>query len=142
MPGVMLDAANYSLARAMARAQQDFGRTVCVAICETLGFLVAFARREGAPVRSIRISQGKAHSAARMGAWAESFLARSHEDGIEISYFCDPLLTARPGGGVLKDESGTLLRVIGISGLTSAEDQVISDHIAEHFRAKDRGMAR
>ncbi|MEO8007544.1 MAG: hypothetical protein ABI728_03345 [Betaproteobacteria bacterium] len=44
---------------------------------------------------------------------------------------CDPLLTALPGGSVLKDESGTIVAAIGVSGLTCAEDQLVTDFIAE-----------
>jgi glc operon protein GlcG len=130
MPAVMLDAANHLLARAMAKTQQDFGRPICVAVCDAPGFLVAFARREGAPVRSIRIPRGKAYTPARMGVSTESFLARLRKDGIEIR------------GSVFKDGSGTLLGAIGISGLTSSEHQLISAHIAEHVRSEDVESAR
>ena len=106
----------------------------CVAVCDPPGFLIAFSRMEGAPVRSIQISQGKAYTAVRMGVSTEVFLARIQKEGIEISYFCDPQLTALPGGSVLKDRAGTVVGGIGVSGLTSAEDQVITDRIAELVR--------
>ncbi len=126
-----LDAATRLLGRAMDKAKKDFGRPICVAVCDPQGFLVAFARMEGAPLRSIRISQGKAYSAARMGVSTQAILERLKREGIEIGYFCDPLLTALPGGSVLKDESGRTVGAIGVSGLTSAEDQLISDYVAE-----------
>lgn len=131
MPGLTLDIAGQCLDRAMARAKQEFNRPICVAVCDLQGFLLAFARMEGAPVRSIQISQGKAYTAARMGVSTEAVLARLKKEGIEIGYFCDPLLTALPGGSVLKDESGTVVGAIGVSGLTSAEDQLITDGVAE-----------
>ena len=131
MPGLTLDIARQCLDRAMGRAKQEFKRPICVAVCDPQGFLLAFARMEGAPFRSIQISQGKAYTAARMGVSTESVLARLKREGIEIGYFCDPLLTALPGGSVLKDESDTLVGAIGVSGLTSAEDQSITDLIAE-----------
>lgn len=131
MPGLTLDIARQCVDRAMARAKQEFKRPICVAVCDPQGFLLAFARMEGAPVRSIQISQGKAYTAARMGVSTEAVLARLKKEGIAIGYFCDPLLTALPGGSVLKDESGTVVGAIGVSGLTSAEDQVITDGIAE-----------
>jgi len=52
-------------------------------------------------------------------------------EGIEIGYFCDPLLTALPGGSPLRNDTGTVVGAIGVSGLTSAEDQVVTDAIAE-----------
>ncbi|HKB83095.1 MAG TPA: heme-binding protein [Burkholderiales bacterium] len=131
MSGMTLDAATRLLGRAMDKAKKDFGRPICVAVCDPQGFLVAFARMEGAPLRSIRISQGKAYSAARMGVSTQAILERLKREGIEIGYFCDPLLTALPGGSVLKDESGRTVGAIGVSGLTSAEDQLISDYVAE-----------
>ena len=86
---------------------------------------------EGAPVRSIQISQAKAYTAARMGVSTEAFLARIRKEEIEISYFGDPMLTALPGGSVLRDETGAMIGAIGVSGLTGAEDQQITDAIAE-----------
>ena len=130
MPGLTLDIARLLLDHAIARVKQEFNRPICVAVCDLQGFLLAFARMEGAPVRSIQISQGKAYTAARMGVSTEAVLARLKKEGIEIGYFCDPMLTALPGGSVLKDESGTVVGAIGVSGLTSAEDQVITDYIA------------
>ena len=131
MPGWTLDIARQCIDLAMARAKQEFNRPVCVAVCDPQGFLLAFARMEGAPVRSIQIAQGKAYTAARMGVSTAAVLARLKKEGIEIGYFCDPLLTALPGGSVLKDESGTMVGAIGVSGLTSAEDQLITDGVAE-----------
>ena len=131
MSGSTLDVARSLLDRAMAKAKREFNRPICVAVCDPQGFLLAFARMEGAPVRSIQISQGKAYTAARMGVSTEALLARLKKEGIEIGYFCDPLLTALPGGSLLKDDSGTVVGAIGVSGLTSAEDQIVTDSIAE-----------
>ena len=130
MAGLTLEAARQLLDRAMAKATQEFKRPICVAVCDAQGFLLAFARMEGAPVRSIAISQGKAYSAARMGVSTQAILERLKREGIEIGYFCDPLLTALPGGSVIKDKSGTVIGAIGVSGLTSAEDQLITDFLA------------
>ena len=134
MPDLALEAARLVIDRAIAEAKQDFKRPICVSVCDPLGFLIAFSRTKGAPVRSIQISQGKAYTAVRMGVSTEVFLARIQKEGIEISYFCDPQLTALPGGSVLKDRAGTVVGGIGVSGLTSAEDQVIADRIAELVR--------
>ena len=131
MPGLTLDIAKQCLNHAMARAKQDFDKPICVSVCDAQGFLLAFARMEGAPVRSIQISQGKAYTAARMGVSTEAVLERLKREGIEIGYFCDPLMTALPGGSVLKDVSGTMIGAVGVSGLTSAQDQMITNAVAE-----------
>ena len=135
MSGISLDTARQLLDQAMAKAQQDFKRPICVSVCDAQGLLLAFARMEGSPVRSVAISQGKAYSAARMGVSTQAVLARLKNEGIEIGYFCDPLLTALPGGTPLKSQSGALLGAIGVSGLTSAEDQSVTDFVAAQFAA-------
>jgi glc operon protein GlcG len=121
---------------AIAKARAACGRPVCVAVCDAQGFLVAFARADGAPVRSIAISQGKAYSAARMGVSTEAFLERLHREKIEASYFCDERLTALPGGAAIGDTSGRVLGGIGISGLTSAEDQIVASAVAAAAAAR------
>jgi glc operon protein GlcG len=130
MPDLTLEQAQTLVTRSMAKATQDYGRPICVAVCDDRGFLLAFARMAGAPVRSIRISQGKAYTGARLGVTTEALLARIHREQIEVSYFCDPDLTAMPGGSPLKDADGRLIGAIGVSGLTSAEDQTITDAMA------------
>jgi uncharacterized protein GlcG (DUF336 family) len=40
-------------------------------------------------------------------------------------------MTALPGGSVLKNTDGTIVGSVGISGLTSEEDQQIANHLAD-----------
>ncbi|HEY6134050.1 MAG TPA: heme-binding protein [Rubrivivax sp.] len=135
MPDLTLERAQALAQSAMAKATQDHGRPICVAVCDDRGLLLAFARMAGAPVRGVRIAQGKAYSSARMGTTTEALLARLHREQIEVGYFCDPELTALPGGSPLKDATGRLIGAIGISGLTSAEDQSITDAMAASLSA-------
>jgi len=111
---------------AIAMAEKDFGRPICVAVCDRYGFLTAYGTMDGAPVRSIKLSQGKAYSAARMGVDTHVFLERLHRENIPASYFCDDQLTALPGGAILRDTSGALIGAVGISGLAPNEDTAIA----------------
>jgi len=130
MHDLKLDQAQALVLGATVKATQDHGRPICVAVCDDRGLLLAFARMDGAPARSVRISQGKAYSAARMGVSTAALLARLHREQIDVGYFCDPELTALPGGSPLKDAGGRLLGAVGVSGLSSAEDQAITDALA------------
>ncbi|MFO1319342.1 MAG: heme-binding protein [Burkholderiales bacterium] len=130
MQELTLDHAQSLLARALEKATQDYQRPVCVAIVDAQGFLTAFARMTGAPVRSIQISQGKAYTASRMGVTTTAFLARLHKEQIQASDFCDPGFTSLPGGSPLKNADGKMIGAIGISGLAAAEDQAITDFVA------------
>lgn len=131
MKAIGLQGAQKLVTKALEKAAADFQRPICVSICDAQGFLLAFVRGDGAPVRSVQISQGKAYSAARMGVNTDAFLERLHRENIEASYFCDERLTALPGGAVLKNADGQVLGGAGISGLTSAEDQSIANALAE-----------
>lgn len=116
---------------ALDKAAADYDRPVCVSVCDACGFLLGFARGDEAPVRSIAISQGKAYSSARIGVNTDVWLGRLGEANFQANYFCDPQLTALPGGAVIKSASGKVLGAVGISGLAPHEDQAIANAIAE-----------
>ena len=120
----------------MEKAAAEFKRPICVAVCDKYGFLTAFGRMDGAPVRSIAISEGKAYTAARMGVNTDAFLERLHRDNVPASYFCDEKLTGMPGGAVLKDAGGVIVGAAGISGLAPHEDQAIANLMAEMMKAE------
>ncbi|NIO40637.1 MAG: heme-binding protein [Burkholderiales bacterium] len=137
MQGLTLVAANRCLEVAAAKAASEFKRPICIAVCDPYGFLVAFSRMDGAPIRSIAISQQKAHTATRMGMSTDAFLVRLRADNIDIRYFCDPLMTALPGGNLLKDGNGNVIGAIGVSGLKPAEDQAVTEYVSSLFESGD-----
>ena len=106
---------------------------ICVSVCDSYGYQVAFFRMDKAPIRSIAISQQKAHTATRMGMSTDAFLDRLNTDNIDIRYFCDPLMTALPGGNLLMSKGGEVLGAIGVSGLKPIEDQVITETVSAYF---------
>jgi uncharacterized protein GlcG (DUF336 family) len=106
------------------------GHPVCVAVTDERGALLAFTRMDGAPVRSIKLSEAKAYSAARLGVSTTTFHERLVRDGILSSYFADPTLTGLPGGAVICSQNGATIGGVGISGLTPVEDQRLADAAA------------
>lgn len=116
------------------QALKQFDKPVCVAVCDAHGFLLGFLRADGAPVRSIALAQQKAYTSSRMGSSTTAFLTRLRSEDIPIGYFCDPLLTALPGGALLADSAGRVNGSIGVSGLSPAQDQAIADASAEFCR--------
>jgi glc operon protein GlcG len=116
---------------AIKQAAAKFKKPICVAVMDPAGFLLAFARQDGAPLRSIQISQGKAYSAARMGVTTQAFYERLQRDQIDARDFCDDKLTKLAGGSPLKNAAGKIVGAAGISGLTSAEDQEIANLLAD-----------
>jgi uncharacterized protein GlcG (DUF336 family) len=116
--------------RALDVARTRFEKPICVSILDQAGFLLAFARQDGAPLRSIQISEGKAYTAARIGITTEAFFERCKKDEVQPIDFCDPKLTKLPGGAPLKTSAGKLVGAAGVSGLTAAQDQEIVDLLA------------
>lgn len=94
-----------------------------IAVVDTHGELLAFARMDGAPVSSIRIAANKAYSAARERKTTEEIgqKARHPEKGFEIAYFGDDRFVGW-GGGVPVIRDGEVLGAIAVSGLPQAED--------------------
>ncbi len=67
MEFLTLDVAQKLVNLAVEKGTKDFGRPICVSVCDANGDLIAFGRGIGSPLRSIRISQQKAYTAVRMG---------------------------------------------------------------------------
>lgn len=125
-----LDRAQELVRTAVTKAASDFSKPICVAISDATGALIAFARADGAPLRSIAIAQAKAYTAVRMGVNTDAFLERLERENLQASYYCDEKLTPLPGGAVLKAMGGAVVGGAGISGLTSAEDQIVANFLA------------
>ena len=134
-----LDNARKLIELGKKKASDDFGRPICIAISDDSGTLLSFDRMEGAPVRSINISQQKAYTAIRMGVSTDAFLARLQKEQLEISYFCDSALTALPGGNLLKNKAGKIIGCVGVSGLTLSEDQSITEYVAKLVAEENLG---
>lgn len=132
MAGMTAHLARQLVDAGVEKADKDFGRPICISVCDWHGDLVAFFRMDAAPLRTISIAQQKAYSAARMGSTTEAFLARLRNEQVDISYFCDPLLTALPGASPVKDKEGGIVGAVGISGLLPSEDQGLADHLAQN----------
>src|SRR3546814_320750 len=130
MDNLSLHWAQALLARGSEKVRLELNKTACISVCDRYGFLVGFVRMDGAPVRSIQLAQQKAYTCTRMGSTTDAFLARLRKDDVPIGYFCDPLLTALPGGAVLSDAQGNMIGGVGVSGLAPAEDQAIADDLA------------
>lgn len=126
-----LQLAQTMVSKAIEKATVEFKRPICVSVCDTDGFLIAFGRVEGGHVRSIEVAQAKAYTAARMGVDTDIFLERLQRENLSISYWCDPRMTAIPGGVVLKDATGAVIGGVGIAGLKSEEDLAIAHAVAE-----------
>lgn len=91
-----------------------------IAVVDTHGELVHFARMDGSQFASGAISQGKARTAARFRRESRLFY-NAFETGHPYVATLDPTLVASPGGFPLI-EGGKLIGAVGCSGGTGDQD--------------------
>jgi glc operon protein GlcG len=98
-------------------------RAAVVAVADSHGELIAFARMDGAPISSIRIAINKAWTAARERKTTKEIgeKVRHPEKGHDIAYYGDPRFVGW-GGGLPIWKDGEVVGAIGVSGLSSTED--------------------
>jgi uncharacterized protein GlcG (DUF336 family) len=112
-------AAGLQLVRwALAHAETQ-GWTVCAAVCDPAGHLVAFHRHDGVNVPPIEFAIDKAYTAATMGRTTAALFARAEEKPpLKLGLANRRRLLVFPGGVPIMHES----RVIGGLGVSGAAD--------------------
>jgi glc operon protein GlcG len=98
-------------------------KAVAVAVADSHGELIAFARMDDVPLPSITIAMNKACTAARTGKPTQEIgeKVKHPEKGHDISYYGDPRFVGW-GGGVPVRIKGQVAGAVGVSGLSSVED--------------------
>jgi glc operon protein GlcG len=117
-----LERARQVLAAAEAEAKKRNWK-MNIAVVDTNGELVYFARMEGAQIASGTISIGKARTAARFRRESRLFY-NAYETGHPYVSTLDPTLVASPGGFPLV-EAGKLIGAVGCSGGTGDQDAAV-----------------
>lgn len=136
-----LPAINYSVAKKMIDIVVDnaaqLKKPAVVAVADSHGELIAFARMDGAPLSSINVAANKAYTAARERKPTKDIgeRVRHPEKGHDISYYGDPRYVGW-GGGLPIIRDGVVIGAIGVSGLSSQEDVALAtkaiDWLASH----------
>jgi uncharacterized protein GlcG (DUF336 family) len=125
-----LDEARRILDAGLRTAAADGGQPVVIAVADAQGDLMAFARMDGAPVRSIRIAINKAYTAARVLASTQELAVRLRDAGRDVLVYGDPAFTLFPGGTPVRTRQGQVIGAVGISGRSADDDQALADRIA------------
>jgi len=103
-------------------------KAAVIAVADSHGELIAFARMDGAPLSSIRIAANKAWTAARERKPTKDIgeKVRHPEKGHDIAYYGDPRFVGW-GGGVPVWKDGQVIGAVAVSGLSSSEDIVLAE---------------
>ncbi|MGA2021460.1 MAG: heme-binding protein [Candidatus Sulfotelmatobacter sp.] len=101
----------------------QMGKAAAVAVADSHGDLICFARMDGAPVSSIRIAMNKAWTAARERKPTREIgeKVKHPEKGHDIAYYGDPKYVGW-GGGIPVWKNGEVVGAVAVSGLSSNED--------------------
>ncbi|HEX3354754.1 MAG: GlcG/HbpS family heme-binding protein [Terriglobales bacterium] len=112
--------------RIVERALQ-MKKAAVIAVADSHGELIAFARMDGAPVSSIRIAANKAWTAARERKPTKEIgeKVRHPEKGHDIAYYGDSRFVGW-GGGIPVWKDGEVVGAVAVSGLSSSEDIVLA----------------
>jgi len=107
----------------------EMRRAAVVAVADSHGELIAFARMDGAPVSSIIIATNKAWTAARERKPTKEIgdKVKHPEKGHDIAYYGDPRFVGW-GGGIPIWKNGEVVGAVAVSGLSSAEDVTLATH--------------
>ncbi len=101
------------------------GRGAAVAVVDSHGELLAFARTEGCPLPSINIAINKAYTAARERKESKDVGNSSREKAWPLTNFGE-LRYVGWGGGVPILHNGEVVGAVGVSGLPEADDVVLA----------------
>ncbi len=98
-------------------------KSVVVAVADSHGELIAFARMDGAPISSIKVAANKAWTAARERKTTKEIgeKVRHPEKGHDIAYYGDHRFVGW-GGGIPIWKDGVVAGAVAVSGLSSRED--------------------
>jgi glc operon protein GlcG len=112
-------------------------KAVVVAVADSHGELIAFARMDGAPISSIRIAANKAWTAARERKPTKEIgeKVRHPEKGHDIAYYGDPRFVGW-GGGLPIWKDGVVAGAVAVSGLSSSEDVELAMQALEWIGAQ------
>src|SRR5205814_5266367 len=102
-------------------------KAAVIAVADSHGELIAFARMDGAPVSSIRVATNKAWTAARERKPTKDIgeKVRHPEKGHDIAYYGDARFVGW-GGGLPIGKDGEVVGSIGVSGLSADEDTALA----------------
>ena len=116
----------YEWATKLIQVAIDYAKTlnlsICVAIVDAVGHLIAFARMDECCLIGIGTAQGKAYTAARSGLNTREFLAYLNENEVPLACLQDEKLMLIAGGlPILYQDK--LIGGIGIGGGTGKQDE-------------------
>lgn len=122
------------IADALAAGQQHGFKPLTVVVLDAGGHLIAAVRQDGASNNRFEIAQGKAYGALALGMGSRAIMERAEQQAYFIAAATAALggrLIPVPGGVLVRDNDGTILGAVGISGDSSDNDETAASTAIE-----------
>ena len=117
-----------SITAGVRAAGRDHGlKPLTVVVLDVGGHVVSVEREDGSSNNRFEIAFGKAYGALALGMGSRSLMARAEQQAYFITAAAAAIggrLVPVPGGVLVKDDSGSVLGCVGVSGDTSDNDEL------------------
>jgi uncharacterized protein GlcG (DUF336 family) len=124
---ISLETAKTITAGVRAAGKEYDLKPLAVVVLDAGGHVVSVEREDGASNNRCEIAFGKAYGALALGMGSRSLMARAEQQPYFISAAAAAIggkLIPVPGGVLVKDETGTVVGCVGVSGDTSDNDEL------------------
>lgn len=137
MTAVTLDVAKEIIAAAEEKAE-EIDVPMCIAVMNKGGNLVAFQRMDEALLASIDIAQNKAYSSVSLKLDTKTIheVSQPGESLYGLGSTNDGRIVTFGGGYPLKDDDGTVVGGIGVSGGSAEEDMEVAQAGVDAFERR------
>ena len=109
-------------------AGKEYGlQPLTVVVLDAGGHIVSVEREDGSSNARVEIAHGKAYGALALGMGSRSIMTRAEQQPYFINSVAAAIggkLIPVPGGVLVKDETGTIIGCVGVSGDTSDHDEL------------------
>jgi uncharacterized protein GlcG (DUF336 family) len=123
-PMLSLEQTQKAMQAMIQKATQEPNRPVAMAIVDDAGNLVSYARMDNCRPNPQAFAIRKAYTSAMSGQNSADYAERLKSQGRTVSDFGNPGLVSAQGAAVILDPAGgAVLGAIGVSGLSSQEDE-------------------
>jgi uncharacterized protein GlcG (DUF336 family) len=114
------------IAAALIRARELGLKPLTIAVLDAGGSLKTLEREDGASLMRPEIAYGKAYGAIAMGLGSRALFERAQQQSTFINamnVLARGALVPVPGGVLIRNEGGTIVGAVGITGDTSDNDE-------------------
>jgi uncharacterized protein GlcG (DUF336 family) len=122
-----LESAKSIITGVRAAAREHGLKPLTVVVLDAGGHVVSVEREDGSSNNRFEIAFGKAYGALALGMGSRSLMARAEQQPYFISAAAGAIggrLVPVPGGVLVKDDTGTVIGCVGVSGDTSDNDEL------------------